>query len=890
MTAGCLWIGVGTVPTEWKAMGAVPDPGPMVVSSGPLLEPRVGWRSTGMPWAESVAFAGSGVWVAAWSHTADNAFGPAGSDGRILARVIRSNPDGTPDLDPTAAPDPVAVADTLAANGQLSVVGGRGGAWIVWPSTVGMWAQWMNAGTGRPEGESIRLADAPPTPTLRTASDGTTAWVVWSPGHHSTVLNGVTLRGDDGPPRLVGRFSLSARASFSNGHAVAARDGKALVVEVGLVSGGPAVGTRTHQIEADGGVIGSPNELTGPAPDRAENLYGLMSYGTGWLVVWAQALTPSIPGRIVYGRPLEPDGTASADPVRALYIEPGGGSIARGVASANGVGIIVAPQTVSNETLMHAAVVRPGQPASSIALGQSDPFRFRAVEPPLAVGFDGSQVAFVGPRGDWNSRQYFVEELTLANLNVAVGRWPVSRGEGIQEEPALTWLPGSSVVAWQQISELGATPQLVVRRRGADGKPIGSDVVITGDGTGTLSSPAIATNGSRLLLVARRGNSPAPGQIGISADTDDVMGVLIENQSMIGLPFLIAGGPGSQRAARVAAWADGFCVAWREEINPSDSEILYRIRAAFYSRDGRPISANPTTLAASVEELAAPALAATPDGLTAVVWRSSQNGIGKVEGTVIFGAQPNAGPKVSLFRDSALARSPDVLWDGQSFLVTARLHDNIRDVDSLGLALLVPGATAPVPLPDIESTGREPALAALGNGSAAILWLDQANSSASSKILMTTRAANGEMSTTRLLMTGVFDRDTLVARGDGHGRVQASVLHLNPQDSGVRVHIFAPAVNQVPAIQQVATETGGTVTPWPTLSFQWRSNVLFPARLAAVQASRHLDTWDRVPDGLGVVDLTLPPDGPTATFRTTFNLPNPEPAAPFYRLQAVLAE
>lgn len=858
---------------------ALAEPPPLFFSSGPLRANADGASTRGIPRVESVADTGDGSWLAVWSHTPEPDPRLEFSAGRIVARMVNPSLSGW---------EPIILADQRATNDQLVTVRGTGGAWVVWQSGFDVLARWVSASTGRAEGEPLVLSAAAPVGTLHAAGDGTTAWVAWAPGFNDGSLQGVTLGARSDSAQLTGRFSLPGLSRFNNGFAIAARGGTALVAEVALSEGSGVFATRTHRLGPTGSLVDGPHILEGPVPDAVDSLYGILSHGQGWMIVWSQRLTPALLGSIVYGRILRADGVAADQPVQALFVEPAGAALTRGLASVDGIGLIAMPRETEDFPFAQVAVVQEGSPLYVEILGQFQPFRSSGPEPRIALGFSGSRIALLTPRGERSEPPTaFVQEIILAELTGTLDRRTISSGPGVQEEPALAWLPGKSVVAWQQITVPQGAPEILVRQRGPDGNPTAPDIIIPRPFRGYYSSPSLAATGTRLLLVARHDTTqsvtlPAP-------DADDVVGVLLENDRTITEPFTIAGGPGSQRAARVAAWGDGFCVAWREELNQGTPDLLYRIRCTFLNRDGTFVTPAGLTLAAAMEELSAPTLA-THGTSVAIGWRRRNGDRSHVDAVTLVGTAPDAGPTTTLFGDAFLARSPEVVWDGQSFTFAARLRSATADVDNLGLARLVAGGSQPLPLKSIDSDGREPALAELGPAGTAVLWFDHKNGVDASHLWMAVTSPDGTTSRPHIVYQGRFDRDTLIARGDTHGRVMVALHNNALGEEGIRTLILAPGVTQPPVLQNLQVLRDAEAGPWPGLSFHWHPNVLFPARLESVETSQSLDSWDRVPSGLG--EVTEPPTGgpPVAHFRTVSRLPNPQPPTPFYRLRALQAQ
>lgn len=357
-------------------------------------------------------------------------------------------------------------------------------------------------------------------------------------------------------------------------------------------------------------------------------------------------------------------------------------------------------------------------------------------------------------------------------------------------------------------------------------------------------------------------------------DPDDVAGVLIENGQAISSTFKIGYGPGSQRAAGVARYRDGFCVVWREELNAETLDYSSRIRLAILDRNGLISPPGGYTIATSRNELSSPCVAVNNDTIL-VVWKN-QFGFGtRIEATATYSGF--GGFAVEVFPGIS-ATSPDVIASGTGFLITARNQTAPND-NSLLAAEYQPNAIYAQPLPSPTAglvPGREPSAAALADGSTALFWLNhRSNDRHSTQIWMAVQTSPGRpFGPPQLIQTGLFNRDTLTVKGDGNGRVLLSVKSLDPQQPGVLVFLLAPGVTEAPTLTLVSARNPGG----PEIRLQWTPNLLFPRKSEIVEASPDLNHWSYVG---GLLSLTPSPDGPYYSYQRNT-------AGPYYfRLRAL---
>lgn len=172
--------------------------------------------------------------------------------------------------------------------------------------------------------------------------------------------------------------------------------------------------------------------------------------------------------------------------------------------------------------------------------------------------------------------------------------------------------------------------------------------------------------------------------------------------------------------------------------------------------------------------------------------------------------------------------------------------------------------------------GREPALAALANGGTALFWLNQrSNGRNSSQIWMAISPSSTQVfGPPVLIATGEFNRDTLLARGDGQGRVLLAVKSEDQADDGLKVFLLAPGLSEVPALTLVPSGNPAA----SALKLQWTANLLFPASAGIVERSADLTNWNPAAN-----QLTPTPDG------LSFGLMPTTPGPRYYRLRAAFS-
>ena len=837
------------------AQGAPASPGsPLMIPYKSLMPAMEGAWQEGMVATHSLAAAGENSWLSFFSYTDPFNNSDALPKERFTLRLVRAQ---------GPSPDPIQISDVSIFGSQIQTAGGEGGAWAVWSSPTGIKAWWINEQTGQPVGTPILLPDSQGITTFRAAGDGKTAWIVWDAfiGHKV-----VTLTTTDGAPRIRGQSTTNpGNVIRSTGLRLAASDGKLLML---LPS--------TPWNENTNFILRTANEdavvSTAPTPwphadsTNADSLCDIISYGPGWMALWTQTVTPLVRGRIVYGQELDAGGnTIPGKPPQMLFIEPMLNYNAwHGVVSGAGLGAIVTANNVydtgGNLTCTgFAMILRPGTAPQVIGGAGTLPLGMASVSysnpnllPPMAACLSADRLDLMTAHGLLS--EYFHETLRSHSLATPASGWPASqveatRATGLQEEPALAWTAGAAVVAWQQKSLPATGPELRQRRYLVDSQS--PDFILTNPGGPSLSSPDLATNQNRVLMVARQEDLSDP-----YAPSDDVAGIITENGVAISSVFKIAAGPGSYRAACATPYWDGFCVVWREEEMRAPYQYEARIRMNVLDRNGVPEIPGGLTIATAGSELSAPAVSFNPPYIK-VVWKRQL-----ASGTAVEYAQVH---KVSegVFSSSIPAfafpaaystSSPDVTAHGSGFIITAR-GDRAEQQDEI-MAVFHDNNYFYPPVPMTAPSfgagrSREPALASLSPAATAAFWLKhQTGNRPSDAVWMSiaTGSSASAFSAPVKILTGIFDRDTLAAKGDGLGRVLLAVKSREPGNEGLKIYLLAPGVNSVPTLtllpssaNPAANPAAGPVLPGPVL--QWTPDLLFPATANIVQASPDLINW-----------------------------------------------
>ncbi len=865
----------------WSAAARAQSPPlPLVVPYGPLLPADEGWYQEGELVTQAMGAAGQDAWLTASAFLEPR--GEAGQPARMMVRMVRRNGPAFPALP---------LGEALWSNSPIKVIAGSQGAWAVWQVPQGLKAWWISAETGQGSGSPLLLPGSAAVASFQVAGDGEIGWVVWD---GATGQNVATLTASGGPPRVRGQsvFDLNRTALSASGM-LAAGSGQLLLVQRSgrSASPGPVV---SQLVDANAVVTGAAQVWTTPGPKFGDYFYGVISYGAGWMAVWSQTLTPLLSGNIVYGQELEPGGQpVPAQPAQALFVEPQTGySRWNGVTSGEGKGVIFAVKNFRQvegrwvaECL--AMILTPG--VSPRVLGNTQIIDLGLTNyvysyvgdsdlgPPAAC-LRGNQLDLM--TADGNFPEHFSHTIRRYDISASGSDQPsmqvsATQATGVQEEPALAWMPGAAIVAWQQKSTAPTGPEIRQRRYFANGTS--PDLRFNTPGGLPYSSPDIAANQNRILMVARQDHfDQNSGML-----DDDLVGVITENGQAVTSVFKIGYGPGSQRAGCAAPFGEGFCVVWREELNYGSLEYVSRIRAVVLDRNGNPDVPGGYPISTSNDELSAPALAVSGSKFC-VVWKREGATGEKVEASIVSYTGSVYSYRTSgltVFPDSVTTSSPDVAAAGDSFVVTAR-SDGISGPNAIITATLG-YPSSPLPLAGTSPKGREPVLASLGEGGTALFWLDhRTRNRPSTQIWMAVSPAIGDaFGTPVVIQTGTFDRDTLAAEGDGKGRVLLAVKSRALGDEGVRLYQLVPGFSGLPKLTLSRISPSPANNNTASLQINWTSSLLFPASLDTVQTSTDLQSWTTSTGQLTAV--------PTADFPVAlFQSPLSSVGDRFYRLRA----
>ncbi|MDB6069177.1 MAG: hypothetical protein JWL81_348 [Verrucomicrobiales bacterium] len=862
------------VPTARAQAGPSLTGTPLVIPYKPLLPAMDGAYQVGMMETHSLAAAGTDSWLSFYSYRDPVNNSDSLPRERFTLRLVRAQ---------GSSPDPIQISDISNFGSHIQTVGGEGGAWALWTSPTGVKAWWISGQTGQPVGAPILLPDSLGITSFRAAGDGKTAWIVWDAFFGHKV---VTLTTTDGAPRIRGHSHTNpGNVINANGLRLAASQGKLLMLI-------PVIENTSYILRManeDALVLAAPTPWPHAGSRSSDSLCDIISYGSGWMALWTEVVTPFVSGRIVYGQELDAAGNAiPGKPPQMLFIEPMLNYNAwHGVVSGAGMGAIVTANNVydtgGNLTCSgFAMILRPGTAPQVIGGAGTLPLGMASVSysnpnllPPMAASLSADRLDLMTAHGQ--PSEYFHETLRSHSVTTPPSGWPapqveVTRATGLQEEPALAWTAGAAVVAWQQKSLPATGPELRQRRYLVDSQS--PDFILTNPGGPSLSSPDLATNQNRILMVARQEDLSDP-----YAPSDDVAGIITENGVAISFVFKIAAGPGSYRAACATPYWDGFCVVWREEEMRAPYQYEARIRMNVLDRNGVPEIPGGLTIATAGSELSAPAVSFNPPYIKVVWKRQLASGtaveysqVQKVSEGVFYSSIP-----AFAFPAAYSTSSPDVIAHGSGFIVTAR-GDRAEQQDEIMAAFLDNNYfLPPVPM-NAPSLGagrsREPALANLTPGATAAFWLKhQTGNRPSDAVWMstTTGSTPPNFAAPVRILSGIFDRDTLVAKGDGKGRVLLAVKSRAPGDEGLKIFLLAPGVNGLPTLtllpattNPAAAAANGPALPGPVLG--WKANVLFPASAATVQASPDLQNWSPAAgnltgDATEAIFLTPPPAG-----------------------------
>jgi hypothetical protein len=771
------------------------EPGPLLASSQAASSPSLILRSV-------AASTGDGGWLTCWVEggSGRSAFG---APGRLSARLLTSSAERPPPSVPFDATGGAPPAVTLSTSLTPSPFGfwpcralpGTGGGWVIWQDNrpIGgtpILAQWLSQAAGGPSGPVLVLGQGLLQTVFLAAGDGTHAWISWLDG--SRRLIGSVLTATDGNHAKAAEFVLpafqfpSVRFCACSGSLLVTQQTGAGVVSARVSAAGVVSGSSSLDLPANGfwlGAIAGQNTCLG--------LWSQPLPGGATSAVWAQTISPAGEWQ-------------AADVPRLLAALPsvsGRGSVTPGP----GGGIVRMDDTVSS---MYVS------PSRAVALEITG--LFRGAEGTLAVSAEGSVFDFSEGTA---ARIHF----TAFDRPTVTNRIPLRNSYGEQSAPSVAWSP------------LGMRTVFAVRDYLKDRFPLGFQAGFTTVPGGSasfafdeqISSPSQAWIGNTQLVAWRREHTPADLH-----DPDDVVAQIFVSGAdgvpqSAGQPFVLGGGLGSQRGVSVAALLNGsFIAAWREErVNPLDGGYLSVIRTATVSTTGQVTPPGGRILDLSVTELSA--VSVNSQGW--VFWKSYQdlNYFGPTEIRAFDGQFYRV---VSPPEHDAVA--PQSVFDGMQTNVVWRDKTTRR----LYLRRFGAGVSAPL-LVWFGNSAREPAIAVLGVGVSAIFWLED---SMPRRLWMAITDSSG-VGSAKMVAEGYFDRDTLVASGDGQGRVGLAVFDESAGSAGVKTFILAPLTPAQPNLN-IRSGAEGMV-------LSWEASAVFPANSGIVETSTDLLHWTKAPAG-----------------------------------------
>jgi hypothetical protein len=593
--------------------------------------------------------------------------------------------------------------------------------------------------------------------------------------------------------------------------------------------------------------------LASPAHDLLSdgNWLGAVSYQDGFYGVWITYF-PSPLGALVFGREMTVEGEWKPGTVPQLIAPVG--------------------------SLLTAPRLTPGPDGAVLSLGGNGNFRLRPGLPLAALpgvapdifnhyfALDGTSVLETGTDLDGRPiAKRFASGTTVPEVLM------LASGTGRQQAPSLAWTDRGPQVVFQ-VDGYGrdAASQIIT----------GFNQAVGGKGGWPITDPAFSTasqawQGNHLQLVTYRQEHQGTLGLGDYLDPDDVMGQLFTADqggvlTRTGPAFPLASGPGSQRGVAVAPFGTGFLAAWREETTqPFPASYTSSIRAAFVTPEGTVKPPGGKLLDISVGELSAVSVAG--DGL--VAWKYPQLGEGRtgIRTAQIYNQFPDQVLTVRQYRNPSPpghdAVSPQVVANAGAFVVAWRDKITHRIFVS-HLTDVLKGAT---PVSPAGRNAREPALANLSPGVTAVFWLEERISWV--EIWMVT-LSDGGVSEPSMVTKGDFDRDTLVASGDGQCRVVLGMLDISLETPGLKLLLVAPQIQQNGGLA-ISAVGGG-------LELSWDTSVLFPNDASLVESSMDLSHWDR--PGTGSTPTQM-------SGRTRLQLPLPASTlSQFFRLEAKLTQ
>lgn len=768
---------------------------PFRLDYGPALEVK---HDAGAPggqvFSSQAASTGDGGWLVCWGQT-DFA------NWRLMTRLL-----------PPAFETPPAAGWSGSWTGNagpplglagrpllMKVLPGTGGALLVWQEPEqGMQAQWFSQAASGPAGARLALSPLPlPGPALEGAADGETYWV-WAGGTGAEGLPGGYVVTRTAGGELTSRGFTTGAVTLLYPRLTAGQ--RRLHISSHFWKPEGATGVRSLTVDAASTVSGV-REL-----DLPEDGFwlGAMPHGAGFYGVWAVNMLSL--DAVIFGRSMTADGAWAAGSAVDFL----------GPARTNGGALqLTAGTGVSLLTSSYEAYrVRPGQPLER-AVGVITP-------PGNSYALSATRLLVVANSGG--------DRLTVSRYGLAQEPYVqtitsyVTEGTGWQSAPQVSWTPGGPRLVFQ-VSSYGAHYEAgiggeitgVSRQMGAQNGPRFFN--------GPFSSPAQAWLGSFQMVAWRRPNADPNGP-----DPDDVYGTVLRNQEdgrlvETAAPFLIAGGPGSQRAVAVAGQPRNgvFIAVWRESESAGAGTVLSEIRTATIDAFGTVTPPGGRLVDISTGELSAPAT----DGTGTLVYKVEAppgSRMDRIRRARVYSAAARI-EYADLSPPEHDAAAPQVLWVGGSNLITWR--DTRTDRIYLHRQHLV-SPLAVVSPPEHEA--RQPGLAALSATQFAVFWINDAPYPR--EVWVAVAYTSGPVSAPVLVAVGNFDKDTLSVSGDGQGRVALAL-----QEGGVlRTLLVAPLTAQQGGLALVRA-AGGEEVSWTA------GSALFPHAGETVEASYDLRKW-----------------------------------------------
>lgn len=793
-----------------------PVPDPFTAVCGPVIPFSPLNGISGAVNNVGAAATGQGGWLTVWVELV-----PGAIIQTLKARLLPAAFDSPPNSGPEnwiGGAGPILTVSRTLRSGNFSVIPGPGGAWLTWAEADNLFCQWFDRQQNGPVGAPIRLdgAYAAPKYVAASAGDGISAWVISGGGYGSAYTCSVL---GAGPAGAVLKSEFQLPWEIIPTVIPAASGGRCLVSS----RADSVVDAKLHTAILDErGVVG---EQQNPELPSGGEWLGATPVAGGFLGVWAQYFG-GLDSVILFGRLLGGDGDwLPGSAFSVLGPLPGTSAELRIIPGSDAA-------VISSKGILKY-LLEPGGKLSRLLESFSGSKTYSA----LGGAVDGNRVLSLG--FPYQTRRVEVNRLYTDSSKPTINA-VLSEGAGFQSAPSLAWsAQGLHVVAQVRWMDPAGTAEPVSgyskRAHVEDGLPLRLE---------NFSSPAQAWSGNVQLVAYRRAFLPAD-----QSAEDDVMGALFSTGpdgvlSPMAAPFVIAGGVDSQRGVAVAAPASAggpFLVAWREEgHNSSESgHYLASVRAAFVSPEGEVVPSGGWTVDTGVREVSAVAVSGN-----SMVWKAKQNlSVNALTEIRMASITPGGGPAFyrTLSPPEQEAVAPQILTQGSTFPLAAW-----RDKKSGRIFVRNPDSSSPVvPVSPPGQTAREPALALLPFGRVAVLWMEtlpQAYYSKVHRIWLTTVNSSSQATKPVVVAAGLFDPDTLVAAGDGVGKIAVALQDREFATSGVRVLLVAPLISA----------QGGLTCIVSTLSTEisWDISDVFPSRADIMEFSADLLQWQTDPNFL----------------------------------------